>query len=367
MLGALGAVAALVLFVLAHEAGHYFAAKATGMKVTEFFLGFGPRIWSFRRGETEYGIKPILLGAYVKVVGMSALEEVPPEDESRTYRGKPFWAKTLVVLSGVGANFLIAYLIFFGLVLYQGVPEPTTTIGDVVAVSEGRPTAAAQAGLQPGDRIVAIDGEPTSEWEDVASTLAGNPGEAVVLTIDRSGRTLQLEVTLGERIDPDGRRIGFLGVAPRVENRPAGIGEAAGLAGLQVVDGVRFTFASFFELLQLDNIARLFQGLLGGEVPTEVRPVSVVGVVQLGAQASDLGLANFLYLLGAVNVILGTLNGLPLYPLDGGHFAVALYEKVTGRQADVRMLIPVAVMVIGLISLIGVVAIVLDIVNPIRL
>ncbi len=246
-------------------------------------------------------------------------------------------------------------------------PEPTTTIGDVVAVSEGRPTAAAQAGLQPGDRIVAIDGEPTSEWEDVASTLAGNPGEAVVLTIDRSGRTLQLEVTLGERIDPDGRRIGFLGVAPRVENRPAGIGEAAGLAGLQVVDGVRFTFASFFELLQLDNIARLFQGLLGGEVPTEVRPVSVVGVVQLGAQASDLGLANFLYLLGAVNVILGTLNGLPLYPLDGGHFAVALYEKVTGRQADVRMLIPVAVMVIGLISLIGVVAIVLDIVNPIRL
>ena len=117
MLGGIAAFVALILFIVAHEAGHYFAAKATGMKVTEFFIGFGPRIWSFKKGETEYGIKPIPFGAYVKVVGMSALEEVPAEDLDRTYRVKPFWAKSLVVLSGVAANFFIAWLIFTGVAM----------------------------------------------------------------------------------------------------------------------------------------------------------------------------------------------------------------------------------------------------------
>lgn len=366
MIGALSAVAALVLFVLAHEAGHYFAAKATGMKVTEFFLGFGPRIWSFRRGETEYGLKPIPLGAYVKVVGMNALEYVPPEEEHRTYRGKPFWAKSLVVLSGVAANFLIAYLIFLGLAVVEGIPEPTTSIAQVVPTIDGAPTAAALAGLREGDRIVAIDGTPTPTWDEVAGALAERPGERVRLTIERSGGIFDVDVTLGVRSD-GGAPTGFLGVAPELQPRPVGLVEAAGLAGVQVVQGIRFTFVSFAELLRLDNLARLAQGLVGGEVPADVRPVSVVGVVQIGAQASQIGVGNFLFLLGAINVILGTLNALPLYPLDGGHFAVALYEKISGRRADVRKLIPVAVMVIGLISVVGLVAIVLDIVSPIEL
>lgn len=368
MLGGISAFVALILFITAHEAGHYFAAKATGMKVTEFFLGFGPRLWSFKRGETTYGIKPIPLGAYVKIVGMSALEDVAPEDAGRTYRERPFWMKSVVVLAGVGANFLIAYLMFAGVALFEGRPFPTTEVATVVAETDDGPTAAASAGLEPGDRIVAIDGRPVDEWEDVASALASRPGESIVIGVERSGQRLELSAQLGTREDPQtGTEIGFLGVGPVVASEPIGPIEAAGIAGVQVGEGVKFTFISFGRLLQLDTLGQLVAGVMGGEVPDDVRPVSLVGVVQIGSQASEIGVSNFLFLLAAVNVILGTLNALPLYPLDGGHFAVALYEKLTGRQADIRKLVPIAVMVIGLIAVIGLLAIVLDIVSPIKL
>lgn len=368
MLGGIAAFVALILFITAHEAGHFFAAKATGMKVTEFFLGFGPRIWSFTRGETTYGIKPIPLGAYVKVVGMSALEDVPAADMGRTYREKPFWKKSVVVLAGVGANFGIAYLMFFGIAWTEGRPYPTTAVEVVVAEADGEPTAAALAGLEQGDVIVAIGGEPVREWQDAADILAARPGEPVVLTVQRSGETLELEAVLGSRTDPDtGEAVGFLGVGPAFDWEPVNVFEAAGMAGAEVAEGVEFTFISFGRILQLDTLSQLISGITGGEISDEVRPVSLVGVIQIGSQASEIGIVNFLYLLAVVNVILGTLNALPLYPLDGGHFAVALYEKLTGRHADIRKLIPVAVVVIALISVIGLLALVLDIVNPIKL
>src|SRR5688572_24379149 len=117
MIGGLIAVVAIVLFVTAHEAGHFVAAKATGMKVTEFFFGFGPKLWSTKKGDTEYGFKGVPLGGYVRIVGMNPLEEVAPNDIGRTYREKKFWEKSVVVLAGVGANFLLAYIMFYGLVL----------------------------------------------------------------------------------------------------------------------------------------------------------------------------------------------------------------------------------------------------------
>ena len=133
------------------------------------------------------------------------------------------------------------------------------------------------------------------------------------------------------------------------------------------MDAVRFTFESFARLLRLDTLGQLAGGLVGGEVDDEVRPVSLIGIVQIGSQAGELGVTNFLFILALVNVILGTLNALPLYPLDGGHFAVALYERITGRQVDIRRLVPLAVMVIGALTLVGVMALLLDILNPIEL
>jgi membrane-associated protease RseP (regulator of RpoE activity) len=376
MIGGISALVALIGFIVAHEAGHYFAARATGMKVSEFFIGFGPRIWSFRRGETEYGIKPIPFGAYVKVVGMNALEDVPPEDEHRTYRSKPFWAKSLVVLSGVVANFLIAFLIFGVVAFIEGRPvlvdgEPilSTEVAAVVPADDaGVPTAAAAAGLRPGDVIVAIDGRPVGGWEDLRSVIAGSAGRDVVLTVDRSGTEVVLAATMGSRTDPEtGATTGFLGFAPAVATEDISVLTAGWTGARQVWMAVEFTFEAFGRLLRFDTLGQLFGGITGGEIDPEVRPVSPIGIVQIGSQAEEFGILNMVLLLAFVNVILGTLNALPLYPLDGGHFAVAVYEKITGRTADMRKLVPIALTVIGILGLIGVLAIILDIVNPIDL
>ncbi len=375
MLGGTAALTALILFIVAHEAGHFFAAKATGMKVTEFFIGFGPRIWSFKRGETEYGIKPIPFGAYVKVVGMSALEDVDPDDEGRTYREKPFWAKSLVVLSGVGANFVLAYLIFFGLALWQGQPvivdgQPvlTTEIQTIVPDVDGVPTAAAKSDLRAGDQIVSVDGRPIEDWSDLTGSLAPNPNRQIEIGVVRDGATIVIPVTLGERVDPDtGAVSGFLGVAPAVAIESIGAFEAAGVAAGQIGSAVPLTLESLGQLFRFDTIGTLLRGLTGAEIPTDSRPVSPVGIVQIGAQASEFGIANFIAMLAIINVFLGTLNIIPLFPLDGGHFAIALYERLTGRKANMNKLIPVAVTVIVIIGSIGLLAVALDIINPIDL
>lgn len=376
MIGGIAAFVAILFFIVAHEAGHYLTAKAFGMKVSEFFLGFGPRLWSFRRGETDYGIKPVPLGAYVKIVGMTPEEEVDPADIGRRYVDKPFWQRSVVVLAGVAANLVIAFVMLAGLALVEGRPVvedgelvPSTVVETVVtAGADGEPTAAASAGILPGDRIVALDGEPVEDWATLTESLAARPGERVVLGVVRDGERIDVDVTLGSRPDPETGEIeGFLGVGPGLQRESVNVVEAAGMAVGQIVDSVRLTFVSFGRLLQLDTLGQLVGGIRGDEVPADVRPVSVVGVVQIGAQAGEIGIGNFVFLLAVMNVILATVNALPLFPLDGGHFAVALFEKVTGRRPDMRALIPVAVAVIGAVSLIGLLAILLDILNPIDL
>lgn len=366
-LGGFGVIAAIVIFVVAHEAGHFFAAKATGMKVTEFFLGFGPRIWSFKRGETEYGIKPIPFGAYVRIVGMSALEDVEPEDMGRTYREKEFWKKSVVVLAGVAANFLLAFLILFGLAYSAGDQIPTTEVAFVVEPEDGTQTAAALAGIEEGDVVVAVDGVPVEDWDGLVSTIAASAGEQLVIDVQRGGEVLSLPADIGTRQDPDtGETIGFLGVAPGAERQAISVFAATGRAVQEVGFQITSTFDVFSRIFRFDTLGQLAGGITGGEVDDTVRPVSVVGLAQIGAQADTLGLSRLLYLMAAVNVVLGTINALPLFPLDGGHFAVALFEKVTRRKVDVRALIPVAVLVIGALTIVGVMSIILDIVNPIE-
>jgi membrane-associated protease RseP (regulator of RpoE activity) len=370
LLGGIGGILAIIFFVTAHEAGHFVAAKAVGMKATEFFFGFGPRLWSTRRGETEYGIKLLPLGGYVRIVGMNPLEEVSPNDRGRTYREKPFWAKSVVVLAGVGTNFLLAYLLFGGVLLANGVPELSTEISEVVpTLQDETATPAALAGLRPHDRLLAINGVATPDWEAVSSALASRPGEEVTLTVEREGQTLELTADLISRTDPEtGASRGFLGIAPSVVARRVGVIEAGGLAGRQLGMAVGLTFEVLGRIVQPETLARLAGVLLGNtDVPDEIRPVSPIGIGQIGSQVEEFGVGSFLVLLASVNVMLATLNVLPLYPLDGGHFAVALYEKISGRTADVRVLAPVAALVIALVGFLGLVAIILDIVNPISL
>ena len=361
MLGGFAAAFAIIFFVTAHEAGHFLAAKATGMKATEFFFGFGPRIWSTKRGETEYGLKAIPLGGYVRIIGMNPLEEVAAEDMGRTYREKKFWEKSVVVLAGVGTNFLLAFVMFYGLVLANGVPGDLLPV--VGAVVEDSPAAA--AGLIAADRFVAIDGDPIGDWESIPAKFAEiGPGTAT-LTVERGGSTLTIEVVLGESETVPGS--GHLGVYPLRAREMVGPFVGVGVAGQLVGGGVSDTFDTLGQMLRPSSLARYLGVLVGNtDIPDDIRPVSPIGIVAIGSQTSD-NMALFIGILAHVNVILATINLLPLFPLDGGHFAVALYEKVSGRQANIRKLIPVATTVIGIFLFLGLVAIVLDIANPINL
>ena len=210
------AVAMVIAFVVfVHELGHFVTARITGMKATEFFLGFGPRLFSFRRGETEFGIKPIIAGAYVKVVGMTNLDEVSPADEPRTYRQQTYPRRLLVASAGSLMHFIMALVGLFVLFCFMGEPvieEESWEVGTVVNQGiDGELSAAARAGIQPGDRIVYVGNDSTAEWADLVEAIRNRPGEKVELQILRDGRTLSIETLMDT--SPDGA--GLLGIGGR--------------------------------------------------------------------------------------------------------------------------------------------------------
>jgi len=369
LFGGILMVVAISVFVLIHEAGHFLAARATGMKATEFFLGFGPRIWSFRRGETEFGVKAIPLGGYVRIAGMNDREWVHPDDIHRTYREQVFWKKSVVVLSGVTLNMLMAFLLLFGLFWVSGSFEFTTTVGRVSPeTSEGIASPAAEAGLRDGDTLVAIDGVVVDGWDHAVSVIMARPGKLVTIDVLREGNPKSIEVTLGSVHPSTGEATGFLGVSPSTRRIPVGPVRAASLAAGAEWSILTGTLEALARIVRPESLAEL-GGVLAGrnEVSDAIRPVSPIGLVQIGTQVARVGIGNVVFLLAVVNVTLAIFNSLPLYPLDGGHFAVALYEKVTRRRVDARRLIPVAVTVVMLMVFLGLVAVVLDIVDPLTL
>jgi len=366
-LGAVAMIVALFVFVMVHEAGHFIAAKAVGMKATEFFFGFGPKVFSFTRGDTEYGIKAIPAGGYVRIAGMNPFEEVAPEDLGKTYREKHFWEKAVVVLAGVVLNFLLAYLILWVVFAVWGNArfEPTSVVNSIAEVEGIEAPPAEAAGIQPGDILVTLDGVEYSTFDEFAAAVSDRPGESVDIGLIRSGEGVTVTAVLAER-EVDGEVVGFLGVAPEYLEiaEEYTILEAAGVAGEWTGIITREAYGFLWRLVQPQNLVQLAGAFVGNDVDADIRPVSIVGLAQAGSQADALGLDNLLFLLAALNIVLGSLNVLPLYPLDGGHFAVALYEKIVGREADIRRLVPVAAAVIALFVFLGLAAVTLDIVRP---
>ena len=206
-------IVGLVFTVMLHEAGHMIVAKRSGMKVTEFFLGFGPRIWSFRRGETEYGIKAIPAGGYVRIIGMNSIEEVDPEDEARTYRAASFPKRLATILAGIGVNLLIAFVLIFVVLLRVGETKLTSTVSDV---SKGYP--AAEAGIRPGDRLVTIGGVAVDSFADLKDQVSSRAGERTTIVVERDGTERTFEVTPKARSKTDPS--GLIGV-DRIRGAPA--------------------------------------------------------------------------------------------------------------------------------------------------
>lgn len=192
-------IAALIVSVVLHEFGHYWTAKRCGMKVTEFFVGLGPRLWSFRRGETEYGIKPFPIAAYVRIIGMNNLEEVDPADESRAYRNQSAPKRIAVVLAGPFMNLLIAFVLLMVVFMFYGKSSPDSWRVYRVGTS----TAAQAAGMQPGDRIVSIDGDKVASFDNFKKQLDEKAGQPVTLVVQRNGQELTLQFPLGWRFNAD--------------------------------------------------------------------------------------------------------------------------------------------------------------------
>jgi membrane-associated protease RseP (regulator of RpoE activity) len=372
-------VLAFVAMITLHELGHYLTAKRTGMKVTEFFLFFGPEIFSFQRGETRYGIKTIPAGAYVRIIGMNNLDEVDdPVDEPRTYRSKSYPRKMLVITAGSAMHFLQALILL--VVFFSVYGQRDSADWEVAALSrlETGASPAEAAGLELGDRVVAIDGSPVATFDELRQEVAERPGETVELTVERDGRTFGATTTLASA-HPSGEQVGFLGVAPEYGWRPLPLHEAAVESAQLVGEQVWTTVTVIPRFFSPGNLAELGSSVFDdpGEVSVtdeeaQERPVGVVGAVRITAQAAELDWATALGIFASINVFIGVFNLFPLLPLDGGHAAVATYERLRSRSGrrhvvDVAKLMPITYAVVGVLGFVFLTTLWLDIVRPISL
>ena len=378
----LAVVAALAFMILFHEAGHFVAARLTGMKATEFFLGFGPRLFSFHRGGTEFGVKALPLGGYVKVIGMTNLEEIAdPADEPRTYRAASFPRKVLLASAGTIAHFILAFVLLIS--LFSGFGRVTQTaapiVGNVDALSTGAAPAAA-AGIKAGDRIVSIGSAAINRWDDVAGAVRSSEGKALSVTVDRNG--VQQTVSVTPVVDADGTsRIGVQWNENAISTTRTKIGVVAG-AGKSVsymANLVPETWGGLFKFFtptSLKNYGSTLEKAATNkpltQAESEGRMSSAVGITRLIGDASKDNIRTAIELFAIVNIFVGMFNMLPLLPLDGGHVLVAVYERlrsIGGRKhrVDFRRLLPVTYVVITIMGLIGITSLYLDITKPLSL
>jgi membrane-associated protease RseP (regulator of RpoE activity) len=398
-------IVGVVLFALGicvsvalHEAGHMLTAKWFGMKVRRYFVGFGPTVFSFRRGETEYGLKWIPLGGFCDIAGMTALDEVTPEEAPRAMWRFKTWKRTVVMSAGSITHFLLGFVVLYLMAVTMGLPnlaptEPvisatscaraaTTSqqLGDTTCPA-GAPKPAEAAGLKPGDKVVSVAGKPTPTWTDMLAAVQATGGPTPI-QVERGGQTLTLTVDVPrvQRLTTDGkvREVGMIGASPVA---------TAGMLHYGPIDAVgatvSFTGTMFAETGQRliefpERIPAVFNSIFGGDRDPNT-PVSVVGASRIGGEAVERGLWElFFFLLASLNFFIGVFNLLPLLPMDGGHIAIVWYERVrdwlrklrgkaAGGPVDYTKLSAVTMVLVligGAVTLLTVTA---DIVNPIRL
>jgi membrane-associated protease RseP (regulator of RpoE activity) len=422
VLFALGLLASIAL----HEVGHMLPAKKFGVKVSQYFVGFGRTLWSVKRGETEYGVKAIPLGGFVRLVGMfppakdqpegtvrksttglfttliadaraAEYESVTAADEGRLFYRKPWWQKLVIMTSGPMVNLILAVLILGGVFMGFGIYQPKTVIAQVSdcvipATDAGRtcrpsdPVSPAKlAGLHSGDRIVSFNGQTITSWDRLTELIRANGNDAATLVYKRGGvyHAVQTSTTVTQRPDLNDYtktvEVGFFGVSPVEVRERQGPGYVAGTMW-------DYTEKTAGVLVHMPaKMVGVFQAAFGGQARDAQSPMSVVGASRVAGELATTHqlsvsdrIASVLGLLGVVNLFVALFNFIPLLPLDGGHIAGALYEagrraiaRLRGRPdpgfVDVAKLLPVAYVAATVIIVMGVLLVYADLVNPVRL
>lgn len=413
MLTAVGVVAfvvALLVSVTLHEAGHFVTARHYGMKATQFFVGFGPTLWSRQKGETEYGIKAIPAGGFVKIVGMTTLDEVDPGDEDRAFWRQPAGRRTVVLSAGSFMHFVIAALLVFGTTALLGVqdrdqpvisgPKPcmaqvvtiaTTALPSSTPDASGAcpagtiPSPAFAAGLRNGDRVLFAGGQKVTDYTAFTKVVRASAAQPLVLVVERDGRRQSVTLTpvKATRVDlADPRNsveVGAVGVGQNITTlRHVGPLAAVGETGTQLKAIVVGTYETLTK--KLGTVAGVY-----GDHRDPAGFVGIVGVSRVSGEVFDAPvpfasrLAGFLLIVAGLNLFVGIFNLLPLLPLDGGHIAVLLYEQARDKvrrlfgyagelqRVDLNKLLPLTYAVVIFFAVFTVFLMGADIVNPVKL
>jgi membrane-associated protease RseP (regulator of RpoE activity) len=362
-------VVGLLISVFLHEVGHFVTARMTGMKATQFFVGFGPRLWSFRRGDTEYGVRALPLGAFVRIIGMSDMDPVDAADEHRTYRVKSYPKRLLVITAGSLMHMIIAIVLLF--TVYSLAGESRVGEGAQVARVEASGPAA-RAGLLRDDVIVSVNGVMVSDPASLGTEIRNySPGQAVRLDLLRDEASLSVTIDLGANTDEASPFFGqaYIGVASGsvIETKDHTVISAAASS---VTDIFPIAWESTKGVIKVLNPVNIYGHLSGSTDDITTRPTTVVGITGISDDVGESeGLIGILFLLAVLNVFVGVFNMFPLLPLDGGHAVIATYERLRERHgtryyADVSKAMPFATAVIVLMLFLFASGLYLDITKP---
>ncbi|MEU8031145.1 site-2 protease family protein [Streptomyces sp. NPDC049099] len=427
ILGIVVFVVGLLVSIAWHELGHLSTAKLFGIRVPQYMVGFGPTIWSRKKGETEYGIKGIPLGGYIRMIGMfppdeqgrvsarstspwrgmiedarsAAFEELQPGDETRMFYTRKPWKRVIVMFAGPFMNLILAIGLFFTVLMGFGIQQQTTTVASVspcsIDQSQHRDTCkksdpvspAARAGMKPHDRIVSFDGVPTKDWNTLSDLIRDSAGKNVAIVVDRKGQELTLHTTIASnrvaKKDSSGQYVqgkyveaGFLGFSAATGVVHQDFGQSVTWMTDRVSDAVDSLAAL------PGKIPALWDAAFGDGPREPDSPMGIVGAARVTGEIATLDIpasqqvAGFVMLLAGFNLSLFLFNMLPLLPLDGGHIAGALWEALRRNVArvlrrpdpgpfDVAKLMPVAYVVAGIFVCFTVLVLVADIVNPVKI
>ena len=386
-------IVALLFSVMLHETGHFVTAKKFGMKVTQYFVGFGTTLWSTRRGETEYGIKALPLGGFVKITGMTSMDEVDPADEPRSFRRHPAWQRLVVLFAGSFMHFVLAFVLLFLLAAVIGLDNNNTTqLGPVStcvpanakAFSSGTctaadaPSPAKQAGLKAGDKVVSFDGKPVSSWTALGNDIRDTPAHRTVpVVVIRNGNRMTLHVTLASVSGRSGSYLGVQDTNVFQRYNPIRSVTYAGSMFGQVLSGSAKEIGSLPSAIP-HLFAKNRASTSAGQVTSVVGAGEITGDVVSASVGWQVKIDYVLLIIASLNIFVGAFNLLPLLPLDGGHIAVVIFERVRawfarlrGRSdpglVDMTKLVPLSMGVFAILVFFGLILILADLVNPIQL